>query len=118
MSNSGSHPAETIEALELRIEELREAIARSRRLIFAGRAAAIAGPAALACQMLGVLDFTPSRMIAAIALGLGGLVLMGSSTSSTAELERSLRQSESERRAAIDALELIEIADGGEEPGP
>lgn len=118
MSNSGSHPAERIEELELRIEELREAIARSRRLSLVGRVAAIAGPAALICLMLGVLDFTPARMIAAIALGLGGLVLMGSSKSSTEQLERSLRQSESERRAAIDALELIAIEGRSEERGP
>jgi hypothetical protein len=68
--------------------------------------------------MLGLLDFTPARMIAAIAVGLGGLVLMGSSKSSTEQLERSLRQSEAERRAAIDALELIEIEGRTDQRGP
>ena len=116
MSNPDSPPAGRIEELEARIEELREAIARSRRLRLAGRASAIAGPALLVCLILGVLDFTPVRMIAAIALGLGGLVLMGSSRASTDELERSLRRAESERRVAIDALELIEIGGRADEP--
>ena len=109
MSNSDSQTGERIEALEARIEELREAAARSRRLRLAGRAGVIAGPALLVCLLLDLLNFTPVRMIAAISRGLGGLVLMGSSRASTDELERSLRQAEAERRAAIDALDLIEV---------
>ena len=102
---------EEIERLEIRIEELREAILRSRRLMLAGRAAAVAGPALLVCLMLGVLDFTPVRMIVAIALAIGGVVLTGSSRSSTDELERSLTRTEAERRAAIDGAELVEFGD-------
>ena len=98
-----------IEELELRIEELREAIRRSRRLMLAGQACAIVGPALLLCLLIGLLRFTPTAMIIGIALGVGGVVLMGSSKSSTEELERSLRQTEAARSAAIDALELVEI---------
>ncbi len=47
-------------------------------------------------------------MIIGIALGIGGLVLMGSSKGSAEELERLLRQSEEERNAAIDGLELVQ----------
>ena len=82
---------EEIERLEIRIEELREAIGRSRRLMLAGRAAAVVGPALLVCIMLGALDFTPVRMIVAFALAIGGIVLSGSSRASTEQLERSLR---------------------------
>jgi hypothetical protein len=110
---SDSEPVHTsvdeIEELELRIEELREAIRRSRRLMLAGQACAVAGPALLVCLSIGLLGFTPTAMIIGIALGVGGVVLMGSSKSSTEELERSLRQTEAARRAAIDALELVEI---------
>lgn len=100
---------EQIEQLELRIEELREAIQRSRRLMLVGRTSAVGGPALLLCLLLGVIEFTPFRMVIGLALGIGGVVLMGSSKSSTEELERSLKQAEDERRAAIDALNLIEI---------
>ena len=98
-----------IEELELRIEELREAIRRSRRLMLAGQACAVVGPALLLCLLIGLLRFTPTAMIIGIALGVGGVVLMGSSKSSTEELELSLRQTEAARSAAIDALELVEI---------
>ena len=98
-----------IERLELRIEELEEAIKRSRRLRLAGRALAVLGPLLLACFALGIVDYSPTRMIAALALAIGGIVLMGSSRSSTEELERSLKQAEAERIAAIDALNLVQV---------
>jgi hypothetical protein len=40
------------------------------------------------------------------------MVLMGSSRSSTEELERVLKQTEAERTAAIDALNLVQVGDG------
>jgi hypothetical protein len=101
-------PAERIERLEARIEELREAIRRSRLLMMAGRACAVVGPALLLCFILGLLAFTPARMVAALALAIGGMVLSGSSRSSTEQLEISLRRAEYERSAVIDASDLIE----------
>jgi len=98
-----------IEELELRIEELREAIRRSRRLVWAGQVCTVVGPALLLCLIIGLLRFTPTAMIVGIALGVGGVVLMGSSKASTEELELSLRRTEATRSAAIDALELVEI---------
>jgi hypothetical protein len=102
---------EQVEQLEIRIEELREAIQRSRRLIIAGRVCAVVGPALLVCFMLGLLDFTPARVIVGIALAIGGVVLMGSSRSSTEQLELTLKRTEAERNAAIDALELVQLGD-------
>ena len=105
-------PAEEIERLEAQIDELREAIQRSRRLVVAGRACAFAGAALLICLMLGLAAFTPVRMIVGITVALGGLVLTGSSVGSTKQLELSLKQTEDERNAAIDALEFVELGDG------
>jgi hypothetical protein len=102
---------EQVEQLEIRIEELREAIQRSRRLIIAGRVCAVVGPALLVCFMLGLLDFTPARVIVGIALAIGGVVLMGSSRSSTEQLELTLKRTEAERNTAIDALELVQLGD-------
>ena len=105
-------PADEIEQLEAEIDELREAIQRSRRLVVAGRACAFAGAASLICLMLGLAIFTPVRMIVGITVALGGLVLVGSSVGSTKQLELSLKQKEDERNAAIDALEFVELGDG------
>jgi len=105
-------PAEQIERLEAQIDELREAIRRSRKLVVAGRACAFAGAALLICSALGLAAITPVRTIVGIAAGLGGLVLMGSSVGSTKQLEVSLKQTEDERNAAIDALEFVDLGDG------
>jgi hypothetical protein len=105
-------PAEQIERLEARIDELREAIRRSRRLVVTGRACAFAGIALLICWLLGLATVTPVRMIVGIAVGLGGLVLMGSSVGSTKQLELSLKQTEDARNAAIDVLEFVDLGDG------
>ena len=101
-----------IERLELQIEDLREAIERSRRLALAGRAATIAGPALLIAILVGLLDFTPARTIFALALAIGGMVLSGSSRATTEELRRALSGAEAERNAAIDALPLIDLGEG------
>ena len=101
-----------IERLEIQTEELREAIARSRRLRLVGLASAVIGPALIVAFILGFVDYTPARVLVAFALAIGGMVLMGSSRSSTEELERGLKQAEAERMAAIDALELVQVGDG------
>jgi hypothetical protein len=102
---------ESVEQLEARIEDLEEAIQRSRRLMLAGRACAIVGPVLLAGLLVGLVTFTPVRMIAALALAIGGLVLTGSSRSSTEQLELALRQATNARTAAIDALDLVEFGE-------
>ncbi len=112
MFEADPKPAEQIERLEAQIDELREAIQRSRRLAIAGRACAFAGAALFICFMLGLATVTPVRMIVGITVALGGLVLMGSSVGSTKQLELSLKQTEDERNAAIDALEFVELGDG------
>ncbi len=100
------HPVEDIERLELRIETLQDSIARSRRLMLAGRVASVVGPLLLLALMFGLIVFTPARVLMALAMLIGGVVLTGSSKSSTDELERSLARAEAERNEAIDTLGL------------
>ena len=104
-------PAEDVEELEFRIDELRDSIARSRRLMAAGRAAVGVGAVLLLALMIGVFVFAPARVVFALALMIGGVVLAGSSKSSTEQLERSLERAERQRNAAIDALGLIEAGE-------
>jgi hypothetical protein len=105
-------PAKQIERLEAQIDELREAIRRSRRLVAGGRACALGGTALVIYLVIGLAPVTPVQIIVGIALGLGGLVLMGSSLGSTKQLELSLRRAEDERNAAIDSMELVNLGDG------
>jgi len=106
MVDIGPQPADRIEALELGIEALEDAIARSRRLMTIGRAATLVGPILVLALIVGVFEATPARVLSAFALIIGGLVLAGSSKSSTAEFERRRARAVAERNAAIDALGL------------
>src|ERR1700690_2923207 len=101
-----------IERLEIRIEELREAIARSPRLRLVGLASAVIGPALVVGFVLGLVDYSPTRVIVAFPLAIGGMVLMGSSRSSTEELERALRQGGAEGIGGVAALEHVQVGDG------
>jgi hypothetical protein len=103
---------ERIEQLELRIEELQEKIGRSRRLMLLGRACTVLGPVLLLALLLGLLSFTPVEMVIGITLGIGGIVLMGSSKATKEDLGYSLKKIEEERSAAIDALKLVQVAGG------
>ena len=103
--------ADKIEELEARIADLRDSIRRSRRLMLVGRVCAGIGPTLLVAFLLGLADFTPVRMIVAIALAIGGVVLSGSSRSSTEELERSLRRAEAERNAALAGAEFVQLGE-------
>jgi hypothetical protein len=118
MLKSDSNPVERIEELEIRIEELREAIQRSQKLMMAGRACTVIGLALLLCSLLGLFDFTPVRMVVGIALSVGGVVLVGSSRASTEQLQFSLMRTEAKRNAAIDSLELVQPADESSRPAP
>lgn len=108
MFDANLTPAEHIERLETRIDDLREAIRRSRRLVLVGRACAFVGVALFVGLALGLATVTPARMIVGIIVALGGLVLMGSSVGSTKQFELSLKRAEDERNAAIDALAFVE----------
>ena len=101
---------DAIERLERRIEDLREAIDRSRRYRLAGRAATVAGPLMLAAILFGV-GFTPTLTILGLALAIGGMVLSGSSRATTQELERALTEAGTERNATIDSLDLVDLGE-------
>lgn len=113
MAELKSRLGEQIERLEERVDELGEAIRRSRRLTAAGRACALVGAAWLAGLMFGFVTFIPVRFVTGVAVGLGGLILMGSSVGSTRQLELSLMRAQDERNTAIDALELVAVKSDG-----
>lgn len=103
--------ADEIEKLDVRIAELRDSVRRSRGLIRAGRAGVVLGLVILVGLLVGVLDFTPARTVVAIVLAIGGVVLTGSSQSSTDELERVLRLVEAKRKAAIEGAKFVELGE-------
>lgn len=104
------HPVARIEALELHIEGLREAMEQSRKIALSGRAASAVGAIMLIGLLFQIIGFTPARVMLALALAIGGIVLSGSSRSTTDELKGQAELAERERDAAIDFLGLIDAS--------
>jgi hypothetical protein len=105
------HMDNQIPDLEERIEELTEAIARSEKFLLAGKIGAGLGAVLLLAMMIGLLRFTPVGMVLGITLGIGGVVLTGSSKTTTENLQAALGKAEAARTAAIDNLSLLSIRD-------
>lgn len=97
---------ESVEDLERRIDDLAAAVENSRRLTMGGRVACFAGVGLLIAPLIGLMWFNATTFVIAVASWIGGMVLSGSSSSSTRELETRLRKAEAERTAAIDAMDL------------
>src|SRR3954451_20767591 len=98
-----------IEQLEARIDELSAAIGRSRKMMRAGQLGALLGALLLVAMILGLMMFSAGLMLAAITLAIGGLVLTGSSSTSTQQLEGSLQAAQQARTAPIDRLNLVQV---------
>lgn len=97
--------AAQIERLEIQIEDLRSAIAQSRKLMLLGKLAAMAGLPLFAASAAGAPFVAgPIWLVCGVALGLGGLVLAGASLSSTESFELRLAKLQAERAATIDEI--------------
>jgi hypothetical protein len=104
-------PREEIAQLEVRIEELAEALERCRKLALAAKIAVVFGALLIAATLFGVLAFTPMAMVGGVAALLGGIVLYGSNASTSDELTKSLRNAEARRAALIGRLDIRLVHD-------
>ncbi len=109
--NLGPHDA--IARLEARIEALESKIESCRKFEAAARLALALGGVLLAGLMVRLIAFDPLALTAAIAAGLGGIVMRGSNRSTRNEAEMQLAAAEAERAALIGAIELHVV--GGRE---
>lgn len=99
----------SIDDLEERIEELAEAAERSRKLERAGTIGAWIGGVMFVLWFVGQLGPGIGGLAAGTALGLGGLVLAGSSRTTTQRLEAEAAELARQRKAAIDGLHLTTV---------
>jgi hypothetical protein len=95
-----------IERIERQIEELAQAVRRSRRLMLLGQASAVSGVLLLTWWLVHRSVLSLTWFLAGVALSLFGLVMTGSSKRSTDDLQEALRMAEEHRIRAIDALHM------------
>ncbi len=98
--------SEDIARIEERIESLREAIARCRKLALAAKLVIGAGAAWIALTLLWLIPYWPSLVFGALAAVIGGIVLLGSNSTTWRETEAALAASEAMRAEWIGRREM------------
>jgi len=100
-----------MDELEARIEALAASIERCRKISLAAKLIIAAGGAWLVMLLLGIVDFAPYALVASLAAIIGGIVLVGSNSTTWKQTEAALRRTEAARAALIDELRLRVIED-------
>jgi hypothetical protein len=95
-----------IARLEEHIEALRESIARCRKIALAAKLLITAGAGVLLFTLFGLAPFITAPVIAAIAAVIGGIVLLGSNSTTWTQTEARLHNSEALRVEMIGQLEM------------
>ena len=98
--------AEDIARIEARIEELDEGIERCRKLAFVARIAIAAGAAWIALTLLTLIPYVPFMTVAALAAVIGGVVLLGSNSTTWKQTEAAREASAKLRDELIEQLQL------------
>jgi hypothetical protein len=101
-----SDPRERIERLEERIEELEAKLDSCRKFASASRFAIALGGVLLLGLLLGVIPFDELAMVGGMATGLGGVVMLGSNSSTAKVTEAELAEAQAERAELIGGIEL------------
>ena len=95
-----------IARLEAHIEQLEAKIEGCAKFAAASRFAMALGGGLIVGLSFGIIPFDPLAMTAAMAMGLGGVVTLGSNKSTAKEAEAQLAEAEAERAALIGSIEL------------
>ena len=102
----GDVSSDDIARIEGRIEGLREAIARCRKLSLAAKLAIGAGAAWIVLTLLWLVPYVPFMAVGAMAAVIGGIVLLGSNSTTWMQTEAALAASEAMRAEWIEQREM------------
>lgn len=104
-------PTNEISDIEDRIEALAEIAERCRKYILASKIAIGSGAVLLLVTILGLFGLGQTVALGSIALGLGGIVSLGSNVSTLRQTEDAIGAAEARRSALIGRIELRVVAD-------
>jgi len=102
---------EAIEALEERIESLGETIGRCRKISLVAKLAVAAGAVWLLLVLLTIVPFDPATLITAMAIAIGGVVLLGSNATTWTQTEAELHSVNAQRADLIEHMHLSVVGE-------
>jgi hypothetical protein len=104
-------PTDEISQIEARLEMLAEVAERCRKFIMASKVAIAGGAGLLLVMMLGLLGSSQVAAIGSIAAVLGGIVSLGSNSSTLQETLAAIRAAETRRSHLIGGIDLRVVGD-------
>jgi hypothetical protein len=105
-------PREEISRLEAQIEEQSEAIERCRKIILASKLVAAGGAIVIVLLLIGLVRFDAAAMIGAMAAVIGGVVMFGSTTSTSGQLAVAIKDAEARRAELISMINPRVVGSG------
>jgi hypothetical protein len=105
--------SDQIARIEADIEQLAEGLDRCRKAMLLSKVAIAAGGIWILAYFLGAIRFEPATMIGAIAVIIGGIVVLGSNSSTSKQTTTEMKAAETQRAELIDMLHLQTVGRGG-----
>lgn len=112
MMDDEEEPTDEISQIEARLEVLAESAERCRKIIMVSKAAIAAGALLLLVMMLGLFGSGPAGALGSIAAILGGIVSLGSNTSTLQQTMAAINAAEAHRSELIGRIDLRVVSDG------
>ncbi len=105
-----------ISRIEADIDQLTETLERCRKAILFSKVTITAGGLWFLGYFLGAIRFDPTLMVGAIAATIGGIVILGSNSSTSQQTVAAMNAAETERDELIDMIDPRAVGTGGREP--
>ena len=105
--------SDQIARIEADIEQLAEGLDRCRKIMLLSKVAIAAGGIWILAYFLGAIRFEPATMIGAIAAIIGGVVVLGSNSSTSKQTTAAMKAAEIQRAELIDTVDLQMVGRGG-----
>ena len=102
---------DAIEKLEERIEALGETVERCGKISLTAKFAVAASAIWMVLVLLTIVPFDPATFIAAMAIAIGGVVLLGSNATTWAQTEAELQRTQAQRADLIERMHLSVIGE-------
>jgi hypothetical protein len=105
-----------ISRIEADIDQLSKTLDRCRKAMLLSKVSIAAGVIWFLGYCLGAIRFDPTLMVGAIAATIGGVVILGSNSSTSQQTIAAMKAAETERDELIDMINPRAVGTGGRGP--
>lgn len=111
-----SEARDEISQLEERIDDLAESLARSQRILRISQVAIAGGGVWILATIVGAIGFNSAAVISAMAAMIGGVVLFGSTTTTSKQTSAQMKAAQDQRAELIDRMDLRVVGENAGGP--